>query len=272
MTTNAATYLRQSLDRTGEALAVARQRKDCLALCEQRGWTPTEYLDNDCSASTGKVRPAYQRLLADIRAGAVEAVVVYDLDRLHRRPIELEEFIDLADNKRLKLATVTGECDLSTDNGRLFARIKGAVARAEVERKGARQRDEAEQRAGRGLPHWRNAFGYLDAGDGRREPDPQIAPLVREAYAAILTGSSLGDICKLWNNAGALTKRWARPKDADGQTIKTAAPELKRRPWTPPQVSNFLRKPRNAGLRDYNGDIVLDAEAARERYVAAAGG
>lgn len=58
-------------------------------------------------------------MLADIRAGLVDAVVVWDLDRLHRRPIELEEFINLADEKHLALATVTGECDLSTHNGRL---------------------------------------------------------------------------------------------------------------------------------------------------------
>ena len=34
----AAVYLRQSLDRTGEGLAVARQREDCLRLCAERGW------------------------------------------------------------------------------------------------------------------------------------------------------------------------------------------------------------------------------------------
>lgn len=38
----AAVYLRQSLDRTGEGLAVARQREDCLRLCAERGWTPVE--------------------------------------------------------------------------------------------------------------------------------------------------------------------------------------------------------------------------------------
>jgi len=40
-----------------------------------------------------------------------------------------------------------------------------------------------------------------------------------------------------------------RPKDTAGNRIKDAAPVLERRPWTQPQVSNFLRKARNAGLR-----------------------
>src|SRR3954453_17340054 len=65
----AAVYLRQSLDRDGSGLAVARQRQDCLKLCAERGWEPVEYVDNDTSASNGKVRPAYTRMLADVAAG-----------------------------------------------------------------------------------------------------------------------------------------------------------------------------------------------------------
>ncbi|HXA10649.1 MAG TPA: recombinase family protein, partial [Mycobacterium sp.] len=48
-----AVYLRQSLDKTGEGLAVDRQREDCLKLCAERGWTPNEYVDNDTSATKG---------------------------------------------------------------------------------------------------------------------------------------------------------------------------------------------------------------------------
>ena len=81
----AAVYLRQSVDKLGDELAITRQREDCLKLCDQRGWTPVEYVDNDKSASAGR-RPAYERMLSDIRAGSVDAVVTWDLDRLHRRP------------------------------------------------------------------------------------------------------------------------------------------------------------------------------------------
>ncbi|MDT5181978.1 MAG: hypothetical protein QOI29_136, partial [Mycobacterium sp.] len=94
----AAVYLRQSVDRYGDELAISRQREDCLKLCDQRGWSPHEYVDNDTSATKGR-RHAYERMLDDIRAGYIGAVVVWDLDRLHRRPMELEHFIDLADEK-----------------------------------------------------------------------------------------------------------------------------------------------------------------------------
>ena len=225
---DAAVYLRISEDRSGEQLGVTRQREDCLALCQSKGWTPVEYLDPDTSASNGKRREDYERMLADIRDGAIGAVVVWDLDRLHRRPIELEAFMALADEKHLALATVSGDVDLSTAQGRLVARMKGSVAAHEGEHRKARQLRATRQLAERGVPNWTRAFGYL--GD-TRQPDPATAPLVKQAYLSVLAGASLGDVCRFFNEAGALT--------------------VNGKPWEPTVVSKFLRKPRNAGLRTY---------------------
>jgi len=94
----AAIYVRFSADPQGTALGVERQRADCEALCERRSWKVAEvYVDNDVSATSSKPRPAYARLLEDIDAGVVDAVVVWDLDRLYRKPAELEDFMLLAE-------------------------------------------------------------------------------------------------------------------------------------------------------------------------------
>jgi DNA invertase Pin-like site-specific DNA recombinase len=229
----AAVYLRISEDRTGEQLGVVRQRQDCEALCRSKGWTPVEYVDNDMSATNGKPRPAYEKMLADIRDGTIGAVVAWDLDRLHRRPIELEYFMALADEKHLALATVSGDVDLSTAQGRLVARLKGSVAAHEGEHRKARQLRAARQRADSGIPNWSKAFGYL--GD-TRQLDPQTAPLVKQAYADVLAGASLTGICRQWN--------------ADG--VRTVTGKL----WDAGVLTKFMRKPRNAGLRAYKGEIV----------------
>lgn len=232
--TSAAVYLRISSDPTGQQLGIARQRDDCVRLCEQRGWTPVEYIDNDTSASTGKRRPGYERMLADVRDGAIGAVVAWDLDRLHRRPIELEAFMALADERHLALATVSGDIDLSTAQGRLTARLKGSVAAHEIEHKRARQLRAAQAKAERGEPQWRNAFGYMT--DGSRTPDPQTAPLVKRVYAHVLAGGSITDGARMLNDEAAYG-RWNKP-------------------WTPSTLSLFLRAARNAGLRSHNGEIV----------------
>ncbi len=230
----AAVYLRQSLDRDGQGLAVERQRQDCTALCVDRGWEPVEYVDNSISASSGKIRPAYARMLEDISAGHIQGVVAWDLDRLHRRPIELEHFIDLADKHRLALATVTGDVDLSTDNGRLYARIKGSVARAEVERKSARQRRAGLQRAEAGKP-WgpHRPFGFEDDKTTHR---PEEAAVVRALYADLIAGISQHEMARNLNAQGIKTTRGGE--------------------WVQATVRELLRSPRNAGLRHYKGEIM----------------
>ena len=116
-------------------------------------------------------------------------MVAWDLDRLYRQPRELEDLIDLADQKHLALATVGGDADLCTDNGRLFARIKGAVARSEVERKSARQKRANKQRAEAGRPSRSTVpFGYRKGDDGALVLEPAEAMMVRDAYSAILAG------------------------------------------------------------------------------------
>jgi DNA invertase Pin-like site-specific DNA recombinase len=192
-------------------------------------------VDNDKSATTGR-RPAYEQMLDDIRAGALGAVVVWDLDRLHRRPIELEHFIALADEKHLALSSVGGDADLSTDNGRLFARIKGAVARAEVERKSARQKRAARQRAEAGKRWGPPPFGYNETDDLVEKESTAL----REAYSAVLAGSSLHSIAAQWNAAGLKTTQGNK--------------------WTGRHIKHVLIRPRYAGLRAYHDEIVGKAQ------------
>jgi site-specific DNA recombinase len=93
----AAAYAHISEDRDGTGLGVARQEKDCRALAQRRGWHVVNvYVDNDISAYSGKPRPQYRQMLDDIKSGLIRAVVVWHLDRLHRQPRELEEFIDIS--------------------------------------------------------------------------------------------------------------------------------------------------------------------------------
>lgn len=255
--TRAAVYLRISSDPTGQQLGVDRQREDCEKLCRDRGWTPVEYQDNDTSATSGK-RKQYEQMLADIRDGRIGAVVCWHLDRLHRQPIELEAFMALADQHQVALATVTGDVDLSTDDGKFMARIIGAVARKEIDRKSARQRRAAQQKAERGVPQWKRAFGYADG----YVPDPVTAPLVKEMYATVLAGGSLSGLARELNARGewAWGQKWSRPRAKDGQPIRSAEVVCQRQPWSASTLSLFLRSPRNAGLRAHNREIVLDKD------------
>ncbi|WP_104061106.1 recombinase family protein [Arthrobacter sp. 4R501] len=238
-------YARISSDE-GTALGVARQIEDCTAEASRRGWPLGEvFTDNDVSATRTKKRPAYERMLHAIEHRTIDAVVVWDVDRLTRTPAELERFIGLADSHGLALASVGGEVDLATPQGRLTARIKGSVARHEVEQMSRRLKRKFQENAKAGKSHGVMPFGY------RREPildenGRQIgtcdaiveaeAEAIRELYARAIAGDTLRYLAKYLNESGF--------KTGQGNAFIGNV------------VGNMLRKPRYAGHRTHAGQII----------------
>lgn len=235
----AAVYARISEDRDETKLGVTRQQADCAELAEQKGWTVVDtFVDNDISAFSGKHRPEYRRLLDAIRAGDIEAVVVWHLDRLHRQPKELEELIDLCEGRQIKLASVSGRVDLATPEGRLHARIVGAVARMESEHKSRRIRRKMVELAQAGRPHGGSRLAYGYERDGLTVVDEEAAA-IREAAERVLAGDTLRSICADFNARGI------RPKYGKG--------------WWPSTLRVVLMNHRIAGLREHRGEVVGQA-------------
>jgi DNA invertase Pin-like site-specific DNA recombinase len=246
----AACYCRISSDPKDKREGVDRQREDTATMCEVQGWTPAGfYIDNDRSASNGKRRSEWERLLADVAAGKIDAIVVWNQDRGWRKMADLESLRPQLEPRGVLLATTNiGVVDVRNPDDVFRAQVSTAMSELEVAKMRVRQRRAARSKAEKGTPKWKRAFGYLPDtrdkkdDDGTRQLDPVTAPLVETAYKKLLTGAKLGDICKLLNDAGAY-----------GLTGK---------PWTASTVSLFLRAPRNAGLRSHthmeNGKPVTD--------------
>jgi DNA invertase Pin-like site-specific DNA recombinase len=233
-------YARISSDREGDNLAISRQVADCEQLAKTKGWHVVErYVDADTSAYSGKPRPEYERILEEIEAGVVEAVVVYHSDRLHRHPRELEDFIALCQRRGTKLATVTGEIDLSTGDGQLIARIHGAVARKESDDKSRRlQRKHQElAQAGRLSGGGTRPFGFEA---DRLTIRPAEAATIRDCARRALAGDSLRSICADLNR--------------DGVSTVTGTP------WKPQTLKRILTSARISGQREHQGEIVATAE------------
>lgn len=227
-----ALYLRISLDATGERLAVERQRKDCLKIVQDRGWTLAgEYGDNSISASDArKKRPGYDQLCEDYDAGQFDALVCWDLDRLTRQRRQLEDWIDRAAKHGLKLVTANGEADLTTDGGCMCARIKAAVARAEVDRKGARQSRAQRQRAEHGKPpKGVRLTSYTLAGEVIAEE----AEVIRRIFKRFSAGDTLKGIARGLEEDRIKTRRGGG--------------------WSSSSVSTILRNARYAGRSVYKG-------------------
>jgi site-specific DNA recombinase len=226
----AGVYVRISQDRAGAGLGVERQEEDCRKLAKQLGWRVHRvYIDNDTSAYSAKKRPQYEELLADIDDGHVTAVLAWAPDRLHRRPIELERYIDISEKRGVITHTVkAGNWDLSTPSGRMVARQLGAVARYESEHKGDRVRRAAHQRAMKGSWHGGGMRRYGFEADGVTVRPDEAAEIVRLSEA-VVTGQSLRSLVR----------------DLNERNVPTATG---RGSWTSQVLRGILLRPRNAGL------------------------
>ena len=261
-TTRVACYLRQSKDVADDKLGIERQREACLKLCADRGWSLIEfYKDNNRSASNGKLREDYQRLLADIAANKVDVVVAYHQDRIGRDVLEIIAFGALVVAHDVKVTTVSGgPIDFGSDDGEFVSIIGAAVAAKETKRKGARQKLAAKQKAEGGQNAWATRpFGYvvrvpmLDENGhpmltAKGKPvwakptlDPVEAEAVKAAYKSLLAGSSLRSIAGDLDRAGLVTPR--------GNRWRTSS-----------QVRQMLQSARYAGLRTYNGEEVREGD------------
>ncbi|MGY1660763.1 recombinase family protein [Geodermatophilus sp. SYSU D00705] len=234
-----ALYLRQSQDtghRRGddEGMAVERQENRCRELAERRGWSVDPaliFVDNDVSASKSKPRPRWTALLRRIEAREVDVVIAWALDRLLRKPVELEHLIDLCEPLGVRVITVQGDLDFETPQGKLAARTFANMARFEADQKAARQIESEQQAVERGRPPRRRAFGYAKGG---MAVEPAEASAVADAYRLLLAGTSLATIARRINERGLAT------------TLG--------RPWEPTAVRTLLLNARNAGIRTYYGE------------------
>lgn len=237
-----AIYVRISDDREGQSKGVKRQLEDCFALAEARGWPePTVYNDNDKSAwKRGVVREDFRRLLSDIEAGTVDALIVYDSDRFYRQPRELEQFIDVCEGAKLtQLTQVTGDVDLGSSDGRLTLRIKAAVAVKESDDKSRRIRRKALEMArdGKVSGGGTRPFGFEEDRKTIRDSEAQVIAELRDRA---LAGESVRSLCFDLNERGITTS-------TGGQ-------------WVPSVLRRLLMSARISGRREHRGEVVAVAE------------
>ena len=242
-------YLRISEDRTGQEAGVERQREDCLLLADRIGIGVAEvFMDNDISAYGDKKRPDYLALMERVRTGPCR-IVVWHVDRLYRKPRELEDLIDLVEAHPIRIESVMGGAfDLNTHEGRLMARQLVSMAAYESGHKADRIRRANRQKAERGDWHGASRFGYGVGG----VLIPSEAIVVREMAERFLAGQSLYSITRWLNNeSGHLP-----PLAKSGGTLGV---------WHATTVRSILTAARISGQRAYDpGRKGAESSSGRE--------
>jgi DNA invertase Pin-like site-specific DNA recombinase len=197
---NCAIYTRKSseegLEQDFNSLHAQREACEAFILSQKHeGWRVdrTEYDDGGYSGGTME-RPAFQRLLADIRQGLIDVVVVYKVDRLTRSLADFSKIVETFDAHGVSFVSVTQQFNTSTSMGRLTLNVLLSFAQFEREVTGERIRDKLAMSAKKGL--WRGGrapLGY-DVKDKKLVANPEEAERVQHIFRRYL---ALGCVSEL---------------------------------------------------------------------------
>jgi site-specific DNA recombinase len=174
------------------------QREACRAYVlsqKHEGWAvlANHYDDGGFSGGTME-RPGLNQLLTDIRAGKVDTVVVYKVDRLTRSLTDFSKIIEIFDAQKVSFVSVTQHFNTTTSMGRLTLNVLLSFAQFEREITGERIRDKIAASKKKGM--WMGGLvplGY-DCVDRQLVVNQSEANTVREIFRQYLR---LGCVSKL---------------------------------------------------------------------------
>lgn len=107
------------------------------------GWQLIRTAYDDGGFSGGSLeRPALQKLLADVRAGQIDIILVYKVDRLTRSLADFAKLVELFDQHGASFVSVTQAFNTTTSMGRLTLNVLLSFAQFEREVTAERIRDK----------------------------------------------------------------------------------------------------------------------------------
>ena len=209
------------------------------------GWTLLRAKYDDGGFSGGNTdRPALQRLLVDVRAGKIDVIVVYKVDRLTRSLADFAKLVELFDGHGVSFVSVTQQFNTTTSMGRLTLNVLLSFAQFEREVTSERIRDKIAASKRKGL--W--VGGMVPLGYATR--DRKIVVVEEEA-------ERVRTIFRRYLELGSLNRLMA---DLRERGIGTKVRSLKTGrtvggiPFTRGPLAHFLRN------RFYIGEIAFKGE------------
>ncbi len=201
-----AIYTRKSsdegLDKEFNTLEAQREAGENYVKSQRhQGWDflPERYDDGGFSGGSMK-RPALERLLKDIKAGKVDMIVVYKIDRLTRSLTDFSKMIEVFDGHNCSFVSVTQNFNTADSMGRLMLNVLLSFAQFEREVSAERIRDKVEASKKKGM--WMGGavpFGYTPI-NKKLTVKAEEAEIIRFMFAMYLKHKSLTAVCKLVND------------------------------------------------------------------------
>ncbi|MEW8521627.1 MAG: recombinase family protein [Candidatus Thiodiazotropha endolucinida] len=181
-------YTRVSTTKQGtQGVSLQEQKAAIERYAHAQGLTILEWFTEQQTAAK-RGRPVFSRMLALLRAGKADGVVIHKIDRSARN---LKDWADLGEliDSGIKVHFAHETLDLHSRGGRLSADIQAVIAADYIRNLREETRKGFYGRLKQGLYPLPAPVGYLDRGKGQpKEVDPDKAPLVKQVFLLYATG------------------------------------------------------------------------------------
>jgi site-specific DNA recombinase len=207
-----AIYTRKSTDHNLdlEFNSLDAQREACEAYIKSQaheGWRLiTSRYDDGAFSGASLDRPALQQLLADVRAGKINTVVVYKVDRLTRSLADFAKLVELFDEYGVSFVSITQSFNTTSSMGRLTLNVLLSFAQFEREVIGERVRDKIAASKRKGI--WVGGpvpLGYRCVGK-KLVVFPEEAETVKTIFRRYLELGSISTLIEELDRLGVRTK------------------------------------------------------------------
>ncbi len=192
------------------------QREACLSyIASQKaeGWTALSELYDDGGYSGGNIeRPALQKLLTDIKAGKINTVVVYKIDRLTRSLMDFSKLVEIFDQYGVTFVSITQSFNTTTSMGRLTLNVLLSFAQFEREVIGERVRDKVAASKKKGI--WlggHNPVGY-ERINKHLVPKKDEIPFVTMIYERYIALGSVKSLMLELRKKNIISPTWVSSK------------------------------------------------------------
>jgi site-specific DNA recombinase len=170
-------------------------------------------------------RPQLQEMLAAVRGGQVDVVMVTRLDRLSRSLLDFYELHRAFESQGVQFVSLNESFDTSQPIGRAMLKLVLVFAELEREQTADRTRVAMQARAERGL--WNGGappLGYDSDGNGHLSVNEEEAAVVREAFERMMELRSIREVARYLNAKGYRQKRYSSRRKGDkGERVFTIA-------------------------------------------------
>lgn len=253
-----AVYTRKSTEEglEQEFNSLDAQREACQAFIQSQkhlGWFCSDRRYDDGGFTGANMdRPAMVRLMDDIKAGEVDVVVVYKVDRLSRSLLDFARIIELFEKRKVHFVSVTQQFNTAQSLGRLVLNILLSFAQFEREMIAERTRDKiaAARKKGKwiGGP---NPLGY-DVVSGKLLVNEEEAEQVRAIFELYIKERSLLRTVEVLNRRGWRTK----------SRVTKAGVQRGGSLWEKSILRKLLTNVTYIGKVEYKGELYAGEQAA----------